>query len=584
MHEDGADRPGGLVGDARELMATAWRVEPRRLVLQVALLLGTGLTGGVSLLLLIPVVNSVAGTSGGMAIELPWLGQGDLSAVPLPFLLLAVVLLVAGQALLVRWSSVNTTLLQQRLVDRMRRDAFDAILAARWSFILDSRRSDITEIATTGANRSGAAFSALLRGAVSAVIALATAVVSAVVAPVLTLLAVGGIVAFTIGLLRSLAPAHRMGQQYGRRNRILQSVMLSSLDSLRLVRAHGASTVWREQLAGAFGDTREIQLANTRRTSTVAAVATIGLAASAALLVLVAVGMDVPATTIVLVLLLAARLSSAVRGVVGSLQAAANTLPAVDDLRDLTFRASEAAEVAGAAADLPPADPDAPTVRLRNVTFRYPSSGAGLDDVSIEVPRGRVTALVGPSGAGKSTTADVILGLLSPDAGNVEVEGSELRPELLASWRSRVAYVPQETVLLSGSVRWNLSWCAGRTEVSDEECWEALDAAAAGFVRGMPDGLDTELGDRGTGLSGGQRQRLAIARALLRRPDVLVLDEATSSLDDATESAVMSVVGGLAPRLTVVVIAHRQSTIEAADHVVELAHGRVVGTQVEHPE
>ncbi len=278
-----------------------------------------------------------------------------------------------------------------------------------------------------------------------------------------------------------------------------------------------------------------------------------------------------------LVLVLSARLSQSVRGFSSSLQQAANALPAVQDLSDLTRRARAEAEVHADTAeiDLPPLGADAPVVRLRDVTFRYRSSDEGIFDVTFDVPRGRITALVGESGAGKSTTADVVLGLLTPDSGTVEVEGSTLTPALLAAWRRRIAYVPQETVLLPGTVRWNLLWSAGTADASDDDCWAALDGAAAGFVRDLPEGLDTDIGDRGTRLSGGQRQRLAIARALLRKPDLLVLDEATSALDDATESAVMEVVGNLAPALTVLVIAHRQSTIEAAHHVVEIDRGRV---------
>ena len=186
-----------------------------------------------------------------------------------------------------------------------------------------------------------------------------------------------------------------------------------------------------------------------------------------------------------------------------------------------------------------------------------------------------MTALTGASGAGKSTTADIVLGLLEPDAGEVLIEGRPLTRAGLRAWRARVAYVPQETILIPGSLRRNLLWSVG--EASDEACWAALDRAAAGFARSLPDGLDTLLGDRGIRLSGGERQRVAIARALLREPDLLVLDEATSSLDDATEAAVLELLASLGPAVTVLVIAHRRSTIEAAGHVVELAAGRAVG-------
>ncbi len=546
------------------------------MALQVVLLLATGLTGGVSMLLLVPVVNSVAASSSGTVIDLPIISAVPLAGVPLPALLAAVVALVAGQALLVRWSAVNAVLLQQRLVDRLRGDALDAILHARWSFILTARRSDVAEIATSGSNRAGAAFTAILQGSVAAVIAVATAIVSGIVAPALTVVVVAAMALMLVALLRNLRPAHAVGRQFGQRNRALQAAMTDSMDSLRLVRAHGAAGVWRSSLAEALTDTRAAQLDHARRTATTAAVATIGVVLCAAVLVLVAVAIEVPAATVVLVLVLAARLAQAVRMLAANLQQAANALPAVADLADLTARAQAAREAPGRGGTLPAPDPRTPAVRLRSVTFCYPESDEGVRNLTFDLARGRITALTGPSGAGKSTTADLVLGLLSPDSGTVEVDGTVLAADLLASWRQRVAYVPQETVLVPGTVRWNLVWSSGRRDVTDAECWAALDAAAADFARALPDGLETELGDRGTRLSGGQRQRLALARALLRRPEVLVLDEATSALDERTETAVMALLRDLTPQLTILIIAHRASTIDAAHDVVRLADGRIV--------
>ncbi|HEX6259809.1 MAG TPA: ATP-binding cassette domain-containing protein, partial [Woeseiaceae bacterium] len=216
-------------------------------------------------------------------------------------------------------------------------------------------------------------------------------------------------------------------------------------------------------------------------------------------------------------------------------------------------------------------------IRLRNVRFRYDKDVeqnvlAGLDFV---IPAQRTTALVGPSGAGKSTLADLLMGLLEPDAGAVEVDAVPLTRKSLRSWRGRVAYVPQETFLFHDTVRANLLWA--RPEATDDELWRALDAAAAGeFVRAMPRGLDTVVGERGIRVSGGERQRLALARALLRAPSLLILDEATSALDSESERRVQGSIEALHGRLTMIVIAHRLSTIRSADQIVVLDGGRVV--------
>jgi ATP-binding cassette subfamily C protein len=374
--------------------------------------------------------------------------------------------------------------------------------------------------------------------------------------------------------------AYHIGDLYSGSARTVQSVMADSLDSIRLVRAHDSADVWRRDLAEAFDEARNVRVAYTRHSATLSAASQVGLVASAAFLVLVAVGLAVPPPTIVVVLVLIARLARSVQSLASIGQHVAHGLPGVRDIEQLTADALAAAEE-GERSQPPISSalsapvPGAPLVSLRDVRFTYPSSGGGVHDVSFDIPTGLVTALTGASGAGKSTTADLVLGLLEPDSGAILIEGHPLTHARLRAWRARVAYVPQETILIPGTLRKNLLWSVGEAP-DDDACWHALDRAAAGFARELPDGLDTNLGDRGIRLSGGQRQRVAIARALLREPDLLVLDEATSSLDDVTEAAVLDLMASLGPEVTVLVIAHRRSTVEAASRVVTLADGQVV--------
>jgi ATP-binding cassette subfamily C protein len=584
----------GLLADARLLVGAAWELSPKRLTGQVILLLLGGLIGGVSLLLLIPIVNSVADTATGW--QLPLLGDVDLGGIPLGWLLAAFVALTAIQALITRASAVNSVSMQQVLVDRLRQQAFDAILAARWTFVLQRRRSDVIEVVTSGAARSGAAFSQLMQLSVTAVLAVATAVVALLVSPAVAAVAIVGVLVLGLALSSAIGPAHKLGRAFGERSRHLQSVMLNSMDSLRLVRAHNASATWARQLSEAFQGTREVQIANVRRSATVSAFSAVGLALAASLLVLLAVWAQVPPASVVVILVLVARLARQVQQSASIGATLANLLPAVGDLTDLTAQARlEVEQPAGAAtnratlSDARFADGgDPPGVRarassealmsFRNVSFTYPSSDTGVHGVTFDVVRGDITVLTGPSGAGKSTLADLALGLLLPSEGQVIVAGEPLIPADLSWWRDHVAYVPQETVLVPGTLRENLVWSArvgGGDPPDDTACWRALEQAAAGFARGLPDGLDTMLGDRGVRLSGGERQRIAIARALLRNPELLVLDEATSALDDASEAAVLQVLSSLVPAVTLLVVAHRRTTVDFADHVVRLVAGRV---------
>ena len=220
-----------------------------------------------------------------------------------------------------------------------------------------------------------------------------------------------------------------------------------------------------------------------------------------------------------------------------------------------------------------------PSIGMRDVTFTYPSSEEpALHGVSLAVAPGQSLALVGRSGAGKSTLADVILGVLSPQMGEVTVGG--LPPsEAVRRWRGSVAYVPQDVMLSNDSLRANVALGIPAVLVDDGAVWDALRMAHLdAYVRSLPDGLDTQIGERGLRLSGGQRQRLGIARALFSRPRLIVLDEATSALDAETERAITEMLDELGDTVTTVIVAHRLSTVRHCELVAYLEEGRIVAS------
>ena len=216
-------------------------------------------------------------------------------------------------------------------------------------------------------------------------------------------------------------------------------------------------------------------------------------------------------------------------------------------------------------------------VRFDGVAFDYRDDGAApaLGGVDFDIAEGHTTAIVGPSGGGKSTIVDLLTGLLEPTRGRILVDGRPLRPEHLKAWRDAIGYVAQDTFLFHDSVRANLLWA--KPDATESDLWDALGlAAAADFVRSLPEGLDTVVGDRGALLSGGERQRLALARALVRQPRLLILDEATSSLDSENETRIQAAIDGLHHRMTIVVITHRLSTVRDADLIHVIDRGRLV--------
>jgi ATP-binding cassette subfamily C protein len=224
-------------------------------------------------------------------------------------------------------------------------------------------------------------------------------------------------------------------------------------------------------------------------------------------------------------------------------------------------------------------DTNYPFLEARKVSFKYTSSeDYVIDDVSLVIERGKIYGIVGESGAGKSTLVDLLLGTLMPEKGTILLNGLSIR-DAIKTWPNTVSYVPQDTSIINGTIRQNVSMGFEEANFSDDEIWEALESAKlAEHVRGLPEKLDSPVGGRGVKISGGQRQRLGIARALVTRPQLLVMDEATSSLDGSTEQAITETLANLKGQLSIILIAHRLSTVVRADKLFYLENGTILAS------
>ncbi|SFI29630.1 MULTISPECIES: ABC transporter ATP-binding protein [unclassified Bacillus (in: firmicutes)] len=282
---------------------------------------------------------------------------------------------------------------------------------------------------------------------------------------------------------------------------------------------------------------------------------------------------------LILIILIFSRLWPRFTTIQSNLEQLAASVPAFKSLIELQEECNKAAELQDIERQYKDVKPMSieQGIECRNMYFRYNSQESlyALRNINFEIPSNCMTAIVGPSGAGKSTLIDILMGLMQPEKGQILIDGTPLTSDNLLSLRKSISYVPQDPFLFNASIRENLLMI--EPNASEEQIWEALEfSAAAEFVRRLPQGLDTFIGDRGVRLSGGERQRLVLARAILRKPSILVLDEATSALDTENEAKIQTALERLKGKMTIIVIAHRLSTIRNADQVLVLDKGEIV--------
>ena len=221
-------------------------------------------------------------------------------------------------------------------------------------------------------------------------------------------------------------------------------------------------------------------------------------------------------------------------------------------------------------------------IEIKDITFAYPDAETNIfSGASMVVPKGKSVGIIGPSGAGKSTVVDIILGLLHVQSGEILCDGSNIFSNY-DSWLAQIGYIPQTIYMVDESIRENIAFGIDADKIDEDRIWEVMEEAQlADFVKSLPEGLDTKIGDRGVRLSGGQRQRIGIARALYHNPEILVFDEATSALDNETEAAVMEAVNSFHGKKTMIIIAHRLNTIENCDIIYEVKDEKITQTTLE---
>ncbi len=573
------------VGELRS--ADSWRLARAvlrgrrwRVLFVTALSLVNGAAQGATILLLVPMLRTagVPVSEAGPVAGLDRMVSAGFAALglsaTLPAVLVAFVAIAWLQAGLERWEVLAGVRIEQEVERELRTGLYAAMMAARWSYFTQRRGIDLAHAITRDADRAAVAVSYLLRAASQAVSAAIYLGFALVISPLATIVSAAGGGVLALALRGTFRAAHDTGTAVSDASTDTLAMVSEHVEAIKLVKAFGAEARTLHAFEG-LADRSARVAADAARVQAGAQMATAaGATTLLAAVVFVALHwLRLPvAATLVLVFLLW-RLLPRVMDVQQSLRDAVHELPGYETVERVLAECLAAGE-----GDAGERRAGTGTVVLRDavgfddLAFAYEGGSAVLRGVCASVPAAQITAITGPSGAGKTTLADLVLGLLRPTGGRLLLDGAPLTDANLDAWRRAVAYVPQEPLLFHDSVIANLRW-AWPEATSGDVARALRQADAEEFVRRLPSGLDTVVGDRGVRLSGGERQRLALARALLRRPTLLVLDEATSALDAESEARILQVIDGLRGSTTVLLVTHRAAPLRHADVVYVLDDG-----------
>lgn len=566
---------GGVIGSRRGQLRRLTKVSRALKLGLIVLGLLAALLEGVGLLLFIPLLQSL-GAAEGRGGRVQRLLEDMLSGISPELLTASLVGLLCASVIAKNAVNYVVTRLTKKMEGLISHDLRTLLFSQVLTSCIDYR-ADVqgADIATTVSTTSWNVASAVTLGYRAVIAALTIAVFIALMialSPILTMAAI--IFLLLIGWLvrMSTRAAEAMGREAVEQNRLFGLRLWEGIASLQLIRAFGREDYERRRFAASSDRIRQqlLRMENLWALPGPALEISVTVLIGGLVLLAISLGLNIAALTAFLSLLY--RLQGPIRELLQGRLAKQSLQGAIDDVDDLISRSARDFLVDGPLEAPAPRD----SIAFRNVSFRYaPDAQAALDHISFDIPANSVTAIVGASGAGKSTVLALLMRYYDPDLGSVSVDGVAIPNYSVASWRRHIALMPQEVQLFNDTIAANIRY--GRLNASEEDVRRAAVLAhAQDFITALPDGYSFKVGDRGMRLSGGQRQRIALARTLLRDPALLLLDEATNALDTEAESAFQLALDHFADKRTVVIVAHRLSTVRKADQLIVLSSGRIV--------
>lgn len=547
---------------------------PKKIALIIFLMVLVSFTEAIGLLLLFPLIQLVGLDAGQSIDKFSTFILGLFSFLGIQLNLIIVlgiyVLVVSFNALLRRWETILGYEIDYRFAAHLRKRLYHAISSTDWLFFARSKSSHFAHALTNEIERIGTGTSQFLTLIANIMILIVYIIFSFQLAGVITgLIFLAGVI-LLLFLRNKVYSSRSRGEDITISTRNIYSTIMQHLDGMKTIRSFGLQNENEKVFSYQTDEIVHSYMGSIRSFADVHLLFDIGTVVMLAIIVLILIEIvQISTATLLVLIYIFFRMVPQFSSIQSSYQYVLNMLPAYNNVKNLENKCIENIEIKESESMEVNLKSE---VALEEVSFSYPDGHFTLKDLNLKIAAGETTAIAGPSGAGKSTIADLVMGLINPVSGMVVVDGSSI---FHGSWRDKIGYVAQETFLFNESVKFNL--LLARPEASANDLEEALKLAAAyDFVSKLPEGLDTVIGDRGVRLSGGEKQRIALARALLRKPSILILDEATSNLDSENEKRIMHAIDDLHGEITILIIAHRLSTIKNADYIYLIDNGQVI--------
>ncbi|WP_459500048.1 ABC transporter ATP-binding protein [Bacillus sp. C1] len=544
----------------------------------ISLLEGVGILLLVSMISMSGIVN--IGGSGSPISFIFKLVQEFPKATSLPLILGIYILVVVSQSLLQRNVTIRDVKIQQNFTRQLRLETYSDILQVKWNFFLEKRRTDLINALTSELARVSYGINLVLQLLAAIIFTLIQVVIAFWLSAKITMFVLVCGLFFSLASRIFIKKARILGSKT---SELAQSYLSGITDHFNGIKDIKSNTLEESRLTWFRSLTQKMtreQIEYMEMRSASQLFYKISLAVLIVCFIFLSVTFfHAQSEELLLIILVFSKLWPRFTGIQSNLEQVASSIPAFKALIELQKECKKARELKGENYQYENVKPILVKQGLecRDVYFRYNRKGPSyaLQNIHLQIPSNCMTAIVGRSGAGKSTLIDILMGLMQPEKGEVLIDSTPLTSDNLLSLRRSISYVPQDPFLFNASIRENLLMI--EPNASEEQIWQALEfSAASECVRRLPQGLDTCIGDRGVKLSGGERQRLVLARAILRKPSILVLDEATSALDTENEAKIQDALEKLKGTMTIIVIAHRLSTIRNADQVIVLDKGEIV--------